>query len=893
MRFTFAELLAGHRRRAGLSQADLAEQVKIARNTIANWEAGKHLPRPRDRPTVERLATALDLSDAERAEFLSTWLVSIRSSDRGEQHGPPSIAGTIDRADKVAQLVERLAKQRILALTGIVGVGKTTLAAQIASYTARTRPVFWHQCIAADGFEPLAIELARFLAERGHAEPLQLVEQRQQSYARGPSLGVVFHELMRALRGASYLICLDDVHLIGSHDLAKDFIRQLRQSRDRHQVDLLVTARQIPTGIRRQEVEPLDGLSQDEARELLASRDVALGAELFRKLYERTAGNPQFLSVATELLRDAADQGGAIDHIVKADEIQDLLHEVYDQLEPAQQQTMRALAALLEYGGAPDVLEEMLGGQGVEQELYHLQARHLVGNIGDDAAPLYRQHDLVRNFCYALMGPAESGPLHRRAAAFYETRDSNPFRAVLHSIYAGDHQHAAELVSGDIWPLVQDGHGGALHALLSERLNTQFLSDDLQVKVAVARGQVATLAGFSREARAAYQRALDALGHRDATPALRAWQARVCRGLAETWEFEVPQQALDWVDRGLLFLDGVASPERALLLLRKGSALITAERGAEARAVLAESLRLLPKEARGARAQALGSLGRLAAMSADFVGARDYFCQALPLFQKTGNLWGELGVRENLARIDEIHLGRWDRAEREYLELRDLNERRLRSLNRRITIELSLGILRTNQGKHAEALDHLQSCLRSVEDHRQDEYLAAVHSSLADLYLRWKEPADRLARARQHLERARAIASARPDDERDQLPEICRGWALYYLARAETTPALAAARKALRVARDLDDPVEQGKSLRVLGQVQDRAGRGKSAQRSFGASLGLLYARDVYEAARAQAAWGALLRRTEAERDRGQALIAQARATFEDLGAAGDLEEAI
>ena len=64
---SFAGTLAGYRQAAGLSQRALARRSELTAAYLSLLEAGRGRP---GRGTVERLATALDLADADRATLL-------------------------------------------------------------------------------------------------------------------------------------------------------------------------------------------------------------------------------------------------------------------------------------------------------------------------------------------------------------------------------------------------------------------------------------------------------------------------------------------------------------------------------------------------------------------------------------------------------------------------------------------------------------------------------------------------------------------------------------------------------------------------------------------------------------------------------------------------------
>src|SRR5215510_13471835 len=61
---SFGPALRAARERRGLTQADVAAQLGVKRETISHWESGKHLPRPKQ---SARLDAALQTDGTLRA----------------------------------------------------------------------------------------------------------------------------------------------------------------------------------------------------------------------------------------------------------------------------------------------------------------------------------------------------------------------------------------------------------------------------------------------------------------------------------------------------------------------------------------------------------------------------------------------------------------------------------------------------------------------------------------------------------------------------------------------------------------------------------------------------------------------------------------------------------
>lgn len=137
----FGDLLRSLRRRAGLTQEELAERAGLTPNAISSLERGVRVrPYPH---TVRLLAGALELQDDERHELVS----AVPGKDRGplrrgaeagsEVVGEGEGLGLVEpptplfgRDDDLARLVQvvRSRTARLVTLTGPGGVGKTRLA---------------------------------------------------------------------------------------------------------------------------------------------------------------------------------------------------------------------------------------------------------------------------------------------------------------------------------------------------------------------------------------------------------------------------------------------------------------------------------------------------------------------------------------------------------------------------------------------------------------------------------------------------------------------------------------------------------------------------------------------------------------------------------------------
>jgi predicted ATPase/transcriptional regulator with XRE-family HTH domain len=192
-RTLFGEQLRHYRELAGLTQEQLAEKAGLTAKAIGALERGdRRRPYP---TTVQLLATALKLSDEQRAAFIATLhqgaaSVASQSPDALVSQAPPihlPVYPTpfVGRDVDVAAVCQRLQHPhvRLLTLTGPGGTGKTRLSVQAATmllpmfadgvYFVSLAPVRHADLVASTiahtlgveetGAEPLADTLAAFL----------------------------------------------------------------------------------------------------------------------------------------------------------------------------------------------------------------------------------------------------------------------------------------------------------------------------------------------------------------------------------------------------------------------------------------------------------------------------------------------------------------------------------------------------------------------------------------------------------------------------------------------------------------------------------------------------------------------------------------------------------
>ncbi len=169
---SFGELLKTHRKRKGLTQKQLAQQLGVHANTISSWELGTYLPDTRG--LVLELARHLALDEQETRQLLEASLTALSPHWLVPLPRNPFFTG---REGILEALHTHLHVEQVVALTqsyalrGLGGIGKTQIALEYAyRHALEYSAIFW---IEAETIEHVMSSLLRT------AELLQLPERQE------------------------------------------------------------------------------------------------------------------------------------------------------------------------------------------------------------------------------------------------------------------------------------------------------------------------------------------------------------------------------------------------------------------------------------------------------------------------------------------------------------------------------------------------------------------------------------------------------------------------------------------------------------------------------------------------------------------------------------------
>lgn len=737
---------------------------------------------------------------------------------------PPFEANFIGRDADLAHYLAVLNRDGVAIISGMAGVGKTSLAVTLVERCAEPSKAFWHVVHPNEGIDTILWKLAGFLAWNGKEEPWQMLQSTLQQGGAALPPAILFDYLMQSMTGQGFLLCFDDLHHVGDNPLLPRLMEQARSAIRAGDLRLIITTRHwLDLGFA-QSSPALTGLNVNDGLQLLHERGVRLEPELSLDLYHRCMGNAALLMLAANALRQTKEPARMIGHLAESGDIERfLLEEIDKHLSHDEKAVMSAVAVLVGDSGTRDVIEEILEGRYISHSVSNLVSRHLLTVSETELGREYRQHAIVQAFYYNLLGRRQRHEMHQRAGEFYEFEEVDDLRAALHYHRSGNEIKAAQLCIRNVWIHISQGRAQVLRTLINSLPLSQ-LDAATQAALWIALGDLDYLVGALTSAVQHYEKALTLAESIDPATQIQLWRKL---GDVLAREGDYPQALLSFANGHRLLLTlGESRCEWAMLAVGSSTVLLNLgrydEAKTEAQAVLtqtdsASQPRLV--------ADARDLLGKIAYFQGDFETSIAEFQIALDLRQRLNDQREILKSHSNLAVV----YGEQNQHE----QALQINQSAL-EIAERIGDAIAVASLFANMGteyeslgKSAQALELHGKALALYEKMGSQAGLMTAHHNLGDIYSKMQQ----FDSAVDHLQQA--IGLAEQLNEPDMKLSSLSVMAEVQFRSGRTVEALGQVLLSMQIADEIEHKQWLPFNLTLLGQIYFKLSNFSQARAAF------------------------------------------------------------
>ena len=155
-------------------------------------------------------------------------------------------SGFIGREKELDYYANKILQKNLAVISGIAGVGKSSLAAFLAKRFVDPPKIFWHSFKAGENFDVLLWELAAFLAWHGNDDLREQMYTPRQGGGTSPLTDVLVDYMIQLLRTEKYLICLDDYQFAEGNPRFRNFVSNLLEQAEDRKLFLIITSRGLP-----------------------------------------------------------------------------------------------------------------------------------------------------------------------------------------------------------------------------------------------------------------------------------------------------------------------------------------------------------------------------------------------------------------------------------------------------------------------------------------------------------------------------------------------------------------------------------------------------------------------------------------------------------------------
>jgi ATP/maltotriose-dependent transcriptional regulator MalT len=432
------ELLTAHGKLpASMTPSSLGHAAaNLLVDTIENLRAPEDAPREQKLPHLVLKTCFID--GAKLFQAAATLGVSERQMSReraraigllkAELEGPlrssgyrgepvPTIRGFLARPGQARALEEALETSRQANVHGPMGIGKTSLVAELAAEVAGSTPVLWYRMRDQVNVTLNAVlfELGERLRQEGAPELSNFLAQSLPT----PDAALATRVALKTLAFGPFLIVFDDYHLAEKDAAILGFVEEMAErlpllrivtiSRSRHVGTITGKAFEVPP------------FTRSETTQFLSQLGVQCQPVMVKTLHAWTGGNPHLIQLAASWLKTATDEeiSRGVASLNQQEEVQVfLLSYVTDLLGPDDRAILQA-ASILRDRFSDEALAAVAGRTrgDIEDASLRLSRVYVATRSREGDTAFF--HTSVRDYVYSRIEPGLRSELHARAATWY------------------------------------------------------------------------------------------------------------------------------------------------------------------------------------------------------------------------------------------------------------------------------------------------------------------------------------------------------------------------------------------------------------------------------------------------------------------------------------------
>ena len=565
---------------------------------------------------------------------------------------PPSIE--VERSEPLSRLGSLLDSQGASALIGMPGIGKTTLAANLAR--AHRGPVFWFTFSPAitSPLETLVRQLALFLLLEGYEQVSFLLG----SSTLAPAVDQQINIIASALALNPCLLCFDDIHEL-KDEIAWDALRRWMK------VDGLQSLFISREELSAPGVTPmrLDGMELEESRSLIRALSESNNPTLVEQVHSSTAGNPMLMRLASgQILAGGSQSDNYVDALAQEPTVSAyILDTMLKDLQPGTRQLITWLSLFrnpvdLYHPVVGTFLQEVLPPPAIAAEAIDESRRRQLFDRPAQA----ELHPLIASHVQHRLStePDNRRRLHQEAAECCMAGGTgDAIEAAYHLAQAGGLEQVVDWLTDQVGGLRNRGQTTSAAQVVQDILalnSRQSIDASLRRRLLGLHGDLLVNTARAGDAEQAYREALDLTPLEEVGPVAWAQLAlRLANSLMQRTQVqeaaELLREAIEAMGEGSPRIRSqlAASMARAQLMTTQ---LDSAEQSAlDVLGMVKDVERFAPQSAAEASATAHSTLGIILRIRRDYTASTDHWHQAIREAKRAGQLDMEYRSMINLA----------------------------------------------------------------------------------------------------------------------------------------------------------------------------------------------------------------------------------------------------